>query len=114
MAKVAIDCTIMEEKTIIVEIEEINSAAPITDLEITFSTCSSERGHQLLKKLILNKRPGLSTLLSCGNVVYKKKSNKFKDRWIDLEENEELNDLGEYKCMFSRNNVTGMLPCDVK
>ena len=53
-------------------------------------------------------------MLSCGNVVYKKKSNKFKDRWIDLEENEELNDLGEYKCMFSRNNVTGMLPCDVK
>jgi hypothetical protein len=93
----------MEEKTVFIEIEEINAAAPPTSMEISFTPSSSERDIQQVKRLICKQKKTMANIFGRGNLVFQKRGKKFKDRWIDIEEDVLLEDMGEYRCLISRN-----------
>ena len=100
----------MEEKTIFIQIEEVDSAAPIRNMEITFPSANqSQCDIQQVKKVICEEKPAMASLFSRAKIVFQKMGKKFKDRWFDLEESEELDDMGEYRCLISRNKESGKL-----
>ena len=78
--------------------------------EVTFPSANqSQYDIQQVKKVICEEKPAMASLFSSAKLVFQKMGKKFKDRWFDLEESEELDDMGEYRCLISRNKESGKL-----